>query len=195
MLRARTAVALGVVTCLAFAQQACGTAGSTDAGTPATPPSAAPASSASPEPDPLLTGKNQVVIAPVGSFESVLAVDDKGRLNTTDGDSEFSLFVLVPATSGTHQIQTAKPSTDGQPACMGIKENGTQPLTVVAAPCDAERDGQLFTIGVADEAYTINSAGAYLRVSPELGLIAEEIGDGPAATTFTLVDNGPAPGE
>src|SRR5690349_17773505 len=78
--------------------------GSADPGTPAATPSAVSSAEASPSPspsgaptssapapsagddsdggsDPILKGDRQVVISPQGSFESVVAVDDKGRLN------------------------------------------------------------------------------------------------------------------
>lgn len=213
MLRARTTVATATLASLTLGIAACGTEGpSTAAAVEGPSPSPAvrattaesaqqspPATPAAPG-SPILRGKRQVVIAPVGSFESVLAVDTKGRMNATDGPSEYSLFVFVPARDGKHLIRTAKAGTGGEPSCMGIRNNGSAPLTVVAAACDAGRDGQLFTVATAKDAakkdepaYTISNGDAFLLLTPQDDLIAQEPGDAPSGTTFTLVDNGSAP--
>ena len=68
--------------------------------------------------------------------------------------------------------------------------------TVVAAPCDTSRAGQLFTLSRqkdkdGDPTYAISSQNAFLQVFERSGLIAEELGDAPLKTTFALVDNGP----
>jgi hypothetical protein len=134
----------------------------------------------------------------VPSTESVLAVDEKGRLSTTDGPSEHTLFVLAPAGDGKHLIKTAA-VTAGEPSCMGIKGNGRSPLTVVATACDAGRPGQLFTIAKAgktkngDPTYAISNQGAYLQLTADYELIAEELGDSPLRTTFAFADNGKSP--
>lgn len=162
----------------------------------------APAKSAEPKEggkapkDPILAGKRQIVIAPVESMESIVVVDAKGRLSTTDGEAEHSMFVLTPV-GGRYQIKTAKVGAGGEPSCMGIKGNGTAPLTVVAAACDAGRDGQLFTIKKQKAkdngrpTYAISNRDAYLQIFPS-GLIAEELGDAPLLTTYAFVDNGPS---
>ncbi len=155
---------------------------------PPVSPSAAPS-------DPILAGRRQVVIAPIPSFESILAVDATGRLTLTDGDTDTSLFVLIPDAGGTHRIRTAKGSP---PSCMGLRNNGANPLTVVAAVCDPAAKGQLFTVAprpAKDSAgrptYTIaGDGGVYLRTGRD-GLIAEELGDAGPQTTFAFVDNGP----
>ncbi len=145
--------------------------------------------------DPILAGRRQVVIKPVPSYESIVVVDDRGRLGLTDGDAEHNLFVLAPS-GDKFQIKTAKAGTGGEPSCLGIKSGGTS-LTVEAAACDAGRAGQLFTLTRqkakenGDPTYAISNQGAFLQESRS-GLIAEELGDSPLRTTFAFVDNGPA---
>ncbi|UQU63520.1 hypothetical protein COUCH_31625 [Couchioplanes caeruleus] len=141
----------------------------------------------------ILAGKRQVVIAPVGSTESVLTVDDKGRLSLTDGPSDRTLFVLVPVGDGKHQIRTAKAGASGEPACMGVRDGGGA-ATVVAAACDAGRAGQRFTVESEAQrdgrpAYTIGAEGG-LRLSVDRSGLVATPGRG---TPFTLVDNGAAP--
>ncbi|WP_199513971.1 hypothetical protein [Nucisporomicrobium flavum] len=158
---------------------------------PATPSSPA-AGTGSGKPDKggaILAGKRQVVIAPVGSAESVLTVDDKGRLSLTDGPSDRTLFVLVPVGDGKHQIRTAKADESGEPACMGLRDG-----SVVAAACDAGRAGQRFTLESEPQrggkaAYTIGAKGG-LRLSVDRSGLVATPGRG---TPFTLVDNGAAP--
>ncbi len=216
----RTA-ALGVLTAgLVLTQQACSTdtRAGTPAGTPAAPPpSAAPPSATSaPAPAPItpadsdpadgggsqgeiLDGERQIVLKPVPGFESVLAVDDKGRLTLTDGPGVISLFVLTRV-GDRHQIRTAKDDGTGERPCMGLKSNGSNPLTVVAAVCDTSATGQLFRITPQDRevdglpTYAIAAeGGAFLQISEQRGLIAEELGDSELRTTFSFVDNGPTP--
>ena len=148
--------------------------------------------------DPILAGKRQVVIRPIPSSESIVAVDEDGRLNTTDGEAEFGLFVLAPV-GDKFLIKTAKAGAGGEQSCMGIKNNGNSPLTVEATACDTRRDGQLFTISrlkAKDKqgrpTYAISNEGAFLQVFPRTGLIAEELGDAPLLTTYAFIDNGPA---
>jgi hypothetical protein len=155
----------------------------------------APASAATA--DPILAGKRQVVIKPIPSFESIVAIDGKGRLNLTDGEAYYGLFVLSPV-GEKFQIKTAKPGDGKKAACIGIRNNGSNPLTAVAATCDARRAGQLFTLVKQAETdngrptYGIHSNSAFLQHFPRTGLIAEELGDAPLKTTFAFVDNGPA---
>jgi hypothetical protein len=146
----------------------------------------------------ILAGKRQVVIRPIPSFESIVAVDAKGRLSTVDGEAEHGLFVFTPV-GDKFQIRTAKAGAGGEPSCMGVKSNGTNPLTVVAAACDTSRGGQLFTITEqkkkdedGDPTYAISNEGAFLQIFPKYGLIAQELGDSPLETTFSFVDNGAA---
>jgi hypothetical protein len=157
---------------------------------------AAPAAAAAA--DPILAGQRQVVIKPIPSFESIVGIDSKGRLNLTDGEPAYGLFVLSPV--GTKfQIKTAKPGDGKKAACIGIRNNGSNPLTAVAATCDSGRQGQLFTLAKQTEkdngrpTYAIHNNGAFLQYFPRTGLIAEELGDAPLTTTFSFVDNGPAP--
>jgi hypothetical protein len=174
---------------------------------PSDPPSETPA--ATPEPTPkkadappkkgdILAGKRQVVIKPNPSYESIVVVDPKGRLSATDGLSEHSLFVFTPV-GDKFQIKTAKAGAGGEPSCMGVKSNGSNPLTVVAAACDTSRGGQLFTIteqkkkdSEGDPTYSIANDGAFLQIFSKNGLIAQELGDSPLETTYSFVDNGPS---
>ncbi|WP_433385550.1 hypothetical protein [Micromonospora sp. KLBMP9576] len=164
-----------------------------DGSSPSAPPAGA---------NPILRGERQVVLRPIASFESILAVDAKGRLNLTDGGSDTSLFVLVPAAGDRHQIRTAKAQQDGEPDCLGLRDNGSAPTTVVATACDAGRAGQLFAIAQTkkrDEGrptYTIEGEGGlFLRATDRQGLTAQRVGgsDTGAALTFDFVDNGVAP--
>jgi hypothetical protein len=137
------------------------------------------------------------VIRPVDGSESILAVDAAGRLTLTDGPTDSGLFVLTPS-GDRHLIKRARVGTGGEPSCLGLKTNGSDPLTVEATPCDAGRSGQLFSVQRQNGSdaggrpvYSLNSGGAYLRISTEGGLIAEELGDS-TATGFSFVDNGAA---
>jgi hypothetical protein len=147
--------------------------------------------------DPILAGKRQIVIKPVQATESIVALDERGRLILTDGEAEHGMFVLTPS-GGKYLIKTAKAGAGGEAACLGIKHNGSKPLTVEAAACDAGRSGQLFTIARLQDkdkqgrpTYAISNQGAFLRIAHS-GLIAEELGDAPLTTTYAFVDNGPA---
>jgi hypothetical protein len=213
----RTTVLLGVLAAGALlTQQACSPMDRRSGGPVAftTPPAESPApgsttstgskpsgggtkSAAGTSKNPILAGKRQVVIKPIPSFESIVVVDDKGRLSLTDGEAEHGLFVLTPS-GDQHLIKTAKVGAGGEPSCLGVKNNGSASLTVEAAPCDAGRAGQLFTItrqkgkdSNGDPTYAISNRSAYLQVFPS-GLIAEELGDAPLKTTFAFVDNGPS---
>ena len=127
----------------------------------------------------ILEGKRQVVIRPVPSAESIVAVGADGRLSTTDGEAAHSLFVLTPV-GDKHQIRT--PGADA--SCMGVTDEGA----VIAGACDSGRAGQLFTITAHKHVYAISNQGSYLQIAPEGGLIV----DPPLRTTFTFVDNGAA---
>jgi hypothetical protein len=159
---------------------------------------ATPAAAAAAAADPILAGKRQVVIKPIPSFESIVGITSKGRLDLVDGEPAYGLFVLSPV-GDKYQIKTAKAGDGKKAACIGIRNNGSNPLTAVAATCDARRAGQLFTLVKQAETdngrptYGIHSNSAFLQHFPRTGLIAEELGDAPLATTFSFVDNGPAP--
>ena len=148
--------------------------------------------------DPILAGKRQVVIKPIPSFESIVAIDGKGRLNLTDGEAYHGLFVLSPV-GKKFQIRTAKAGDGRKAACIGIRSNGSNPLTAVAAKCDTKRAGQLFTITKLTAkdngrpTYAIHNGGAFLQYFPRTGLIAQELGDSELETSYSFVDNGPAP--
>lgn len=167
MVRARTLLATALLAGLAVGQTGCSAGEPTTVAASTAPvPSAAstetPTRSASapaegvddetPEPaegadngeggdGPILSGKRQTVIKPVGPGEEILAVNDKGRLVDTDGPGTHTLFVLVPVRDGLHQIRIAKAGAGGEPSCLGVKNNGSSPLTVVAAACDTSRAG------------------------------------------------------
>ncbi|GLY23784.1 hypothetical protein [Micromonospora sp. NBRC 101691] len=177
-------------------------------GEPSAPPSATTSSAPTGSPssggggggdDAILQGERQVVIAPVDSFESILAVDPKGRLNLTDGEAEYTLFVLDPV-AGRHQIKTAKAGSGGEPFCMGLRDNGTKPKTIVSAGCDTSAAGQLFTLERMKDTdekgrptYAIRGDGdVYVRTTATDGLVAELPGDEGPGTTFVFVDNGKA---
>lgn len=148
--------------------------------------------------DPILTGKRQVVIKPIPSAESIVAIDGRGRLDLTDGEARFGLFVLSPV-GKKYQIKTAKPGDGRKAACIGVKNNGSNPLTAVTATCSTKRAGQLFDIvkltakDNGRPTYAISNAGAFLQYFPRTGLIVQELGDAELATTYSFVDNGPAP--
>lgn len=198
------ALALGLV----LTQQACTpearqTGSPDEAGASATPAAEKTNSGAGKAPatgtgtNQILAGKRQVVIKPVQSAESILALDGRGRLSLIDGEAEHSLFVITPV-GDRYLIKTAKADTGGEPSCLGIKTNGSDSLSVEAAACDTRRDGQLFTITKQKDkdrngrpTYAISNQSAFLQASARGGLIAEELGDAPLKTTYAFVDNGP----
>jgi hypothetical protein len=136
----------------------------------------------------VLSGTRAVVIVPVPSFESVLAIDSDGRLGVTDAEADF--FVFTPI-GRRFQIGTAGIAANiGEPRCLRIKSNGSESLTVVGAVCDASDDRQLFDVAADGKNYTISNASAFLQVDSDGLLIAQELGDGGLDTTFKLVDNG-----
>jgi len=171
--------------------------GALAAGIVLAPQAVTPAASAAAA-DPILTGNRQVVIKPIPSFDLIVAIDGKGRLNLTDDDAEFGLFVLSPV-GEKYQIKTAKPGDGKKAACIGIKSGAGKPLTAVAATCDATRAGQLFhltKLTAKDNGlptYAISNGAAYLQYFSSTGLIAQEIGDSELATRYSFIDNGPAP--
>jgi hypothetical protein len=142
----------------------------------------------------ILNGTRNVVIVPVPSFESIAALDDMMRLNLTDGDPKYGLFVFTPV-NGKYLIRTSEADNSGEAPCLRVRPNGSEPLTVVAAPCDTSDPLQLFTVTL-DKAkkstYAISNQSAFLQVTSDGELIAEELGDAPLLTTFKLIDNGKA---
>nr|GID89011.1 hypothetical protein Ade03nite_79350 [Actinoplanes derwentensis] len=135
------------------------------------------------------------MIVPIESFEGVVVLDDEGNLGLTDGDSDRSMFVFAPH-DGKFQIKTAKVARGGEPECLGVKNNGSQSLTVAAVACDTGKADQLWDIaptGKRDEdgdpIYSIANQSAFLQIGRS-GLIVEELGDAPLLTTYTFADNG-----
>jgi hypothetical protein len=166
----------------------------TSTGSPA--PSTITSSKASLAVDRVLKGTRRVVIVPVSSFESILALDARGRLNLTDGDTDSSLFVFTPV-NNEYLIKTAKANKTGEPSCLRVRGRGSNPLTVVAAACDTRDANQLFTVtfdkrdSQGHRTYVVSNQSAFLQVVHG-ELIAEEIGDSTLKTSFRLVDNGKA---
>jgi hypothetical protein len=139
----------------------------------------------------VLSGTRQVAMVPVPSFESVLALDSTGRLGLTDAEGD--LFVFTPLLGRQFLIRTAKVDAKiGESACLRVKSNGSESLTVVAAHCDTSDDRQLFDVAADGKNYAISNASAFLQVDNDGLLIAQELGDAPLETTFKLVDNGKA---
>jgi len=138
----------------------------------------------------VLSGTRAVVIVPVPSFESVLAIGTDGRLGLTDAEADF--FVFTPV-GRRFQIRTdGIAANTGEPACLRIKSNGTQSLTVVGAVCKSSDERQLFDVAADGKNYVISNASAFLQVDGDGLLIAQELGDAPLETSFKLVDNGKA---
>ncbi|WP_306211896.1 hypothetical protein [Actinoplanes sp. RD1] len=144
--------------------------------------------------NPILDGERQVVIAPADTYETVLHVDDKGHLALTDGESDTTLFVLVPVNDEKHWIRTAKADSSGEQACIGLSLQSTGPAMLDAAPCDASKSGQLFTIeSKGDKKYAIKGDKGYnVRALDDEGVQAVAGASG-SGTTFGFADNGKAP--
>jgi hypothetical protein len=146
--------------------------------------------------DSALTGLRRVIILPVPSFESILGIDENNNLEVMDADSSSGLFVFTPV-GDKYLIQTANAGSGDEPDCMRVKANGSSALRVGPTACDAGKANQLFTVtpdkkdGKGNQTYAISNRSAFLQVFDE-GLIAEELGDAPLATTFRLVDRGKA---
>jgi hypothetical protein len=179
---------------------------------PSTAPSAAPDKSATAAANgsarpPVLSGQRQVNIFPLYKGEEVpdsaLSVQADGRVVVAVSDiadfGDRALFVPRPQGGGKYQILTGKLRTGGEPSCLAVRTNGSNPLTVVATACDA-RANQLFAFhnkgkdNQGRTTYAIENQSAYLQWNPtgHSGLIAEEVGDAPLLTTFVLIDRGPA---
>ena len=119
------------------------------------------------------------------------------RLGLTDGEAKFGLFVLKPV-GKKYQIRTAKASDGKKAACIGIKNNGSKPLTAVATTCDTKRAGQLLDItrlkakDNGRPTYAMSNRGAFLQYFSRTGLIVQELRDAKLQTSYSFVDNGPA---
>ncbi|GAB1693971.1 hypothetical protein [Krasilnikovia sp. M28-CT-15] len=174
---------------------------------PTSPTSTPPTSRQPSKQDPaVLSGKRQVFLFVLHKGEevpeSVVAVTASGRVGITADYGDRALFVPVPIAPGSsdHLIKTGKLTAGGEPYCLRVRNNGSNPLTVVTAACDVRDAAQRF---VFDErgrdnqqrmTYGVRNGDAYLQWNPTgtSGLIAEELGDGPLDTTFVLIDRGAA---
>ncbi|MFF5215847.1 hypothetical protein [Micromonospora sp. NPDC000442] len=148
--------------------------------------------------DPLLSGKRRITIVRVGAFESGLALLDGGRLAEVDDDRGRQVFVPSPVGPGQFLIKAYHGGGTGQPVCWQVRNPGdSRPLYVRGATCRADDPAQRFEItAVADggpREYLISNRWAYLRDSARSGLILEELGDAPPASSFRFNDTGPAP--
>lgn len=143
-----------------------------------------------------LTGKREVTIVRVQAFESVVSLDG-GSLTEVDDDSGRQYFVPTPL-GGDKYLMKSYGKRDGhpandEPACWEVYHEGSQPLTVQGAVCDATNPDQRFTItSQGRRTYAISNNWAYLQYSPSRGLILEELGDAPLLSTFRFIDAGPA---
>jgi hypothetical protein len=134
--------------------------------------------------------------------ESLLNVLPGGRVGIGADFGDAGLFVPRPVASGgnLYQILTAKLRTGGQPSCLAVRADGSKPLTVVTAACDAADQAQLFVWhnegrdNQGRTMYGIENQSAYLQWNPQgnSGLIAEELGDASLDTTFVVIDHGKA---
>jgi hypothetical protein len=190
---------------LLLAQSAC-----TPQAGPGTAPSAAaataaagqPSSGPSPEPadaDAFPKRDHKISISTTtdgGGKVAPLAVNKDGRLIWDGaGAGPETLFVLQPA-GDRHQIQVLE--ADGDRSCLGLsdkRKNGSSYIEarVVAATCDASRDGQRWTLIKSDFGYYIHSGKLYLSSLGDVGVVAQEQGEGlPSPGMFTFTDKGSA---
>ncbi|GIJ78681.1 hypothetical protein Xph01_31130 [Micromonospora phaseoli] len=163
---------------------------------PAEPATGVPA--ASPSPPPVLTGTRRVTIVRVGAFESGLSLLDRGRLAEVDDDSGRQVFVPTPLGGAEFLVKAYRSGGTGQPVCWQVHNPGnSHPLVVRGAPCRADDPAQRFGIAAAagggPREFVISNRWAYLRDSARSGLIMEELGDAPPASSFRFNDTGPAP--
>ncbi|WP_433533529.1 hypothetical protein ACQPYA_17720 [Micromonospora sp. CA-263727] len=153
---------------------------------------------ATPSADPLLSGKRRVTIVRVGAFESGLSLLDRGRLAEVDDDRGRQVFVPTPLGGQEFLVKAYYSGGTGQPVCWQVQNPGNaHPLVVRGAACRADDSAQRFVIapaaGGGAREYVISNRWAYLRDSARSGLIMEELGDAPPASSFRLNDTGPAP--
>ncbi|MFD0746264.1 hypothetical protein ACFQ1L_33750 [Phytohabitans flavus] len=162
------------------------------------PASSPPANGAGGGEGAILRGERQVAIAPAGTPDSLLTLDGTDRLVLAKGSTDRGLFILTPA-GGRFQIKTANVGANGATSCLRVKENGVNPLTIVAAACNTADQEQLFTVEASMgkpagglPTYTIGGSGGVYLVDSAEGLIAQEIGDADGSNTFSFVDRGPS---
>jgi hypothetical protein len=201
---------------LVLGQQACGggddnppAGGSPSSETVAPPASAEPsvepspsasASASTPQSADPLSGKRQLIFVPLVDGKeqagSVISVTPAGRADVTNRDGDTALFVPVETRpgSGRYLLKTGKLVKGGEPYCLQVKANGSNPLTVVTQACDAGKINQQFRFQRLKGAYLISSDGVYLTWRPKakFGLIAEESGEGDDLTSWRLRDRGAA---
>jgi hypothetical protein len=141
----------------------------------------------------IFSGSRRIAISMESGPPATLIVDAEGKLISNVRLTDRSLFVLVP-TGGQHQIRTAA----GDPACMGVRGVTGGPDIVVAAVCDADAEGQLFTItrradrdSKGRRNHQISTTAGELTFSSRDGVHIQPHGDG-AATGFAFIDKGPA---
>lgn len=174
--RRRTTIALAAAAALSLSQPAC----TAPAPARATPPA-----------DGVLGGTREVAISMESGPPAMLRVDAKGNLVGHARITDRSVFVLTPA-GDRHRIRTAWTS-----ACMGVRRNATGPATVVAATCNPDARGQLFTVtrtGATDSqgrpTHRIGTDAGTLTFSSRDGLHIEPRDD-VDVTGFALLDQGP----
>ena len=171
-----------------------------------TPPSSRPTGTTT-RPHPMvLSGSRQIFLYPLYKGEevpdSLLEVLSGGRVGIGSSFADTALFVPRPTTPGgdAYQILPAKLHSGGEASCVAVTTNGSKPLTLVTAACDAADPKQLFAFedtGRDNQGRTmfgIRNGDAYLYWNPTGtgGLIAEELGDASLDTTFVVIDRGKA---
>jgi len=168
---------------------------------PTTSPAAAKTTEASAARSGPLSGARQVYFFVLNDGEEVpesaLAVASSGRVEVTGDYSGRALFVPTPSGSK-RLIKTGTLRAGGEALCLKVRSNGSNPLTVVTADCDASDKAQLFTFDKEGKdnqdrmTYAIRNGDAFLHWNPTgtAGLIAEELGDAKLHTTFVAIDRG-----
>jgi hypothetical protein len=177
-------------------------------GAPSSPPSSSPAkttkTSAPASAKSVLSGERQVYFFVLDKGqevpEAVLGVTSSSRVTVTGDYGSRALFVPIASSPGgkEHLIETGKLRDGGEALCLKIRNNGSNPLTVVTAACDTGDKTQMFRFDESGKdnqgrmTYAIRNRDAFLQWNPTGtdGLIAEEIGDSKLNTTFVLVDRG-----
>ena len=148
----------------------------------------------------MLSGKRQVYIVPMDNGAELplttLGVDDNNRVNVTDdfGDRAGFVPVQTSAKSNKYLVKTADMRSGGEPLCLQVQGNGSNPLTVVTKACDAGNSDQIFQFQEqgkdkrGQNRYLIHVDGVYLHYSKgsRYGLIAQESGEGDDVTSFVV---------
>jgi len=132
--------------------------------------------------------------------ESLLSAASSGRVEVNGDYGGRSLFVLVRNSPGSkdYLVKTGKLRKGGEALCLKVRSNGSKPLTVVTALCDAGDRTQLFQFDNEGKdnqgrtTYGIRNGDAFLQWNPTgtRGLIAEELGDAKLNTTWVAIDRG-----